>query len=95
MADHPVGRPASPRDATAAARRGRPWIMVSAFLRAEGALLFGALTSVAFYVFADALIADLAPDLKTVALFLWLFAAMLWCAFGVVRHADCLAEMLG
>ena len=28
-------------------------------------------------------------------LFFWLFGTMLWCAFGVVRHADCLAELLG
>jgi Ca2+:H+ antiporter len=77
------------------APRPRFWDMIKTFFRAEGALLFGALTTVLFYVFADALAGGLAPDLKTIALFGWLFATMLWCAFGVVRHADCLAEMLG
>jgi Ca2+:H+ antiporter len=28
-------------------------------------------------------------------LFLWLFAVILWCAFGVVEEADHLAELLG
>jgi Ca2+:H+ antiporter len=76
-------------------RRGRAWEILKSFARSEGALFFGALTTVLFYVFADALTADLAVDVRTVGLFLWLFAVMLWCAFGVVRHADCLAEMLG
>ena len=76
-------------------RRGRAWEILKSFARSEGALFFGALTTVLFYVFADALTADLALDVRTVGLFLWLFAVMLWCAFGVVRHADCLAEMLG
>ena len=28
-------------------------------------------------------------------IFIWLFGVMIWCAFGVVRHADALAELLG
>ena len=31
----------------------------------------------------------------TAAIFIWLFAVMIWCAFGVVRHAEVLAEHLG
>src|SRR6185437_14494606 len=31
----------------------------------------------------------------TIALFLWLFGIMMWCAFGVVRHAEAVAEKLG
>ena len=58
-------------------------------------MLFGVATAAVFYAFPAALLADLAPDLKTIALFTWLFAIMLWCAFGVVRHADSLAEILG
>jgi Ca2+:H+ antiporter len=69
--------------------------MIRTFLRSEGALMFGAVTTLLFYMFSDALTSELAPDLKTIAVFVWLFATMLWCAFGVVRHADCLAEMLG
>jgi Ca2+:H+ antiporter len=76
-------------------RRGHAGELIRTFARSEGGLLFGALTTALFYLFPDALTADLALDARTIALFLWLFAAMLWCAFGVVRHADSLAEMLG
>ena len=76
-------------------RRGDAGEMIGTFVRSEGALLFGALTTALFYAFPDVLVADLALDAKTIALFVWLFATMLWCAFGVVRHADCLAEVLG
>jgi Ca2+:H+ antiporter len=31
----------------------------------------------------------------SLAMFAWLFGVMIWCAFGVVRHADALAELLG
>ena len=68
---------------------------IKTFLLTEGAFLFGAITAVLFFRFSDVLLADLLPDLKTVVLFVWLFAVMLWCAFGVVRHADFLAERLG
>jgi Ca2+:H+ antiporter len=66
--------------------------MLKTIWRSEVALLFGAATTVLFYVF---LAGGFAPDLKTIALFLWLFGTMLWGAFGVVRHADSLAELLG
>ena len=38
-----------------------------------------------------------APDMSitTGLLFLWLVAAVSWCAFGVVKEADALAELLG
>jgi Ca2+:H+ antiporter len=58
-------------------------------------LLFGALTTLLFYLFSATLLVGLGPDAKTIVLFLWLFATMAWCAFGVVRHADSLAEVLG
>lgn len=32
---------------------------------------------------------------KAIGLFIWLFGAILTLAFGVVRHADCLAVRLG
>jgi Ca2+:H+ antiporter len=82
-------------DGTALPRRGRAWDMLKTFAGSEGALWFGALTTALFYGFSDVLIGDFAVDLKTIVLFVWLFVAMLWCAFGVVRHADSLAEMLG
>jgi Ca2+:H+ antiporter len=84
----------SPEAAPAGRRRG-PLDALKSVLRSEGALIFGTVTTVLFYVFSDALLSGFAPDLMTIALFLWLFAAMVWCAFGVVHHADCLAERLG
>jgi Ca2+:H+ antiporter len=75
-------------------RGGLPGALKTA-VRSEVALIFGAVTTVLFYVFSDTLLAGFAADLNTIVLFLWLFGAILWCAFGVVRHADCLAEMLG
>jgi Ca2+:H+ antiporter len=68
---------------------------VKTVLRSEAAVVFGAITTALFYAFSDALLSDLVPDLWSIALFVWLFGTMLWCAFGVVRHADCLAELLG
>jgi Ca2+:H+ antiporter len=82
-------------DGTALPRRGRARDMLKTFAGSEGALWFGVLTTALFYGFSDVLIGDFAVDLKTIVLFVWLFVAMLWCAFGVVRHADSLAEMLG
>jgi Ca2+:H+ antiporter len=82
-------------DGTALPRRGRARDMLKTFAGSEGALWFGVLTTALFYGFSDVLIADFAVDLTTIVLFVWLFVAMLWCAFGVVRHADSLAEMLG
>jgi Ca2+:H+ antiporter len=76
-------------------RRGHLLQTLKRGVRSEGALITGAATTVLFYTFSAALLGEFAPDLKTVALFLWLFAAIAWCAFGVVRHADSLAEMLG
>lgn len=69
--------------------------MIKTVLRQEVALLFGAITTALFYLFSEVFFAALAPDLKTVALFFWLFGTIMWCAFGVVRHADSLAELLG
>jgi len=64
-------------------------------VRAEAAFLFGALTAALFYAYPDVLPGVLGADPKTVGLFLWVFVTMLWCAFGVVRHAECLADLLG
>jgi Ca2+:H+ antiporter len=68
---------------------------VARAVRDEAALLFGALTTALFYAFPDVLPGDIGADIKTAALSVWVFGAMLWCAFGVVRHADCLADLLG
>ncbi|MDJ0683608.1 MAG: calcium:proton antiporter [Alphaproteobacteria bacterium] len=52
-------------------------------------------TLVAFQFGGDAWLINLSDPLTAGILFLWLFIAMLWAAFGVVRHADALAELLG
>ena len=63
--------------------------------RKEGPFFAGLVTTVLFTLYGKAWLADLTSPLMTALLFGWLFAAMLWAAFGVVRHADCLAELLG
>jgi len=63
--------------------------------RTESAFLFGAVTTLVFYALGDLVVEGLGANPRTAMLFLWVFGAMLWCAFGVVRHADCLAELLG
>jgi len=89
-----------PREKEAAAARagaeeGGFTHSIVTFLRSEGALLAGAATTALFYGFSTVLLSAFAVDAKTIVLFLWLFAVMTWCAFGVVRHADGLAELLG
>ena len=41
------------------------------------------------------LLADLDSLLKSAALFIWIFGVIVWCSFGVIEHADHLAERLG
>jgi Ca2+:H+ antiporter len=64
-------------------------------LRAEAPVLAGAATTVIFFTVGKGWADDFSQPLLTAAIFLWLFAAMIWCAFGVVRHAEVLAEYLG
>ena len=64
-------------------------------LRSEPALWVGALTTILFTVYVEALFSDLSNPLFSGVLFVWLFLVMLWLAFGVVRHADSLAVLLG
>lgn len=66
----------------------------------KGATLIGRLavawaTVALFLVYGDAWLADLSSGLRTALLFGWLFAVILWCAFGVIAEADRLAELLG
>ena len=64
-------------------------------LPSEFQFVAGAITAVLFLVFGAVWLGDLSNPLRTTLLFLWLFAVMLWSSFGVVRHADCLAILLG
>lgn len=63
--------------------------------RTEAGLIFGVLTMAIFQVFGTPWVANLENTFKAVGLFLWLFMAILTLSFGVVRHADCLAVLLG
>ena len=65
------------------------------FVVAEGPALAGLVTTALFYLFQAQLFADLENYPLTIALFLWLFGVMMWCSFGVVRHAEAVAAKLG
>lgn len=62
---------------------------------AELPLLFSTVSMGLFLLFAEAWLADLSNLAWSGFMFVWLFAAILTSAFGVVRHADCLAIKLG
>ena len=65
------------------------------FLVREAGLVFGLSTMGIFQVFGSPWVANLESALKAVSLFVWLFLAILTLSFGVVRHADALAVLLG
>jgi len=52
-------------------------------------------TVILFLLFGDQWLADLSNPLWLACLFVWLVGVVLWGAFAVVRHADCLAHTLG
>lgn len=64
-------------------------------LRREAAFIAGALTTLILLTVGHGWLDDLGNVAKFVALFVWVFAVMVACAFAVVRHADALAELLG
>jgi Ca2+:H+ antiporter len=65
------------------------------FFRTELALWFSIATALLFVLFRPQWLSGLANVVWLVTVFVWLFAAILWSAFAVVRHADCLAIRLG
>lgn len=64
-------------------------------LRQEWPLLLGVASTGLFLAFGKGWLADLSHPLWMGLLFVWLVGAILASAFGVVRHADCLAIKLG
>lgn len=64
-------------------------------LRDEAATILGYVTLLAATVLGGALAPAAVGWLAATALFLGLFLLMLWIAFTVVRHAECLATLLG
>lgn len=68
---------------------------VVATLRAESPMLVGLALTVVVHVFGHGWTRDFSNLAFTGALFLVLFGVMIWCAFGVVRHAEALAHYCG
>ncbi|MGZ5849982.1 MAG: calcium:proton antiporter [Methyloceanibacter sp.] len=82
------------RETPASARRLKPDGILAGLAR-EAPTIAGIATVILAFVFEKALFEDLSNYPRTILVFLWLFGVMLWCAFGVVRHADALAGKLG
>lgn len=64
-------------------------------LVSEAPAIAGILTTLVFLAFGRTILSNLQNDALTLVLFLWLFGVMMWCSFGVVRHADAVAAHLG
>jgi Ca2+:H+ antiporter len=73
-------------------RKAGGWVGV---IRAELALIFGIATAAIFLWAGSTLIEIIGHPVALIVVFLWLFAAILWSAVSVVRHADCLAVKWG
>ncbi len=63
--------------------------------RAELPFVAGAITAAIMLSVGDYWFADIRNPALALALFVWIFVAMLWGAFGVGRHAAAPAERLG
>jgi Ca2+:H+ antiporter len=66
-----------------------------ATIREEAALILAIVTAIIMFTVGKEWVTDHSSPLEFTALFLWIFAVMVWAAFAAVRHADSLAEMLG
>jgi Ca2+:H+ antiporter len=64
-------------------------------LRRESPLLIGLGTAAILFAAGSQFIELAGHPVAMIAVFLWLFAVILWSAISVVRHADCLAIKLG
>jgi Ca2+:H+ antiporter len=64
-------------------------------IRKETPFLFGLLTLAVFVSLGNSWHVDHSLELVRAGMLVWLLAVILYCIFGVVRHADQLAEILG
>src|SRR6201982_154677 len=87
-----LGRMSAKADAIQQAKKTQ---QPSGVIRAEFPLLIGLGTAAVFFTLGDQLNEVTTHSLPLVGIFVWLFAMILWSAFRVVRHADCLAIKLG
>lgn len=69
--------------------------VVGKTIRDELGLIAGAATTLIFFTVGQDWLSDLSNMAWYATALIWLFAVMIWCAFGVVRHAEALAEILG
>jgi len=68
---------------------------VAVALRAELPMLVGMSMTAVVHVFGHGWARDFSNLVFTGTLFFVLFGVMIWCAFGVVRHAEALAQYFG
>lgn len=64
-------------------------------LRPESGLIAGVVTTALFFTVGQEWLTELGSLPWLILMFAWLFGAIIWCAFGVVRHAEALADILG
>jgi Ca2+:H+ antiporter len=64
-------------------------------LTAAAPTIAGLVSVALVYAFEQPLFGNVKNDAASLFVFLWLFGVILWCAFGVVRHADAVAWHLG
>ena len=64
-------------------------------IRSEPACWVGFITVLIFSTVGANWLDDLSNTAWFAFVFVWLCGVILWCAFGVTKHADCLAIMLG
>ena len=64
-------------------------------LRQEAATFLAFATYIIFIFFGDLLLPAHIGLVASIGLLAVLFVVMLWAAFSVVRHAECLAQLLG
>lgn len=88
-----ASKPAARKSPKAGAER--PAFDLAAALRAEAPMLVGLATTLVVFTAGHKAVADFSNLAVTAALFAWMFAVMIWCAFAVVRHAEALAEHFG
>jgi len=67
----------------------------AAFIRSEYPLFVGLATAATFLALGNQAVEDVSHPYAIAAVFVWLFAGVLWSAISVVRHADCLALKCG
>lgn len=64
-------------------------------IRSEAHLFVAVISAVVFYTVGSGWVGAGEATIAMLAIFIWLFAVMMWCSFAALGHADSLAELLG